>query len=56
MVPLNSSLMLQSVQVEVNEINLITKRNRIPHTDTAVQYKLVIHFFSDMKCAILSAF
>ena len=42
MVPLNSSLMLQSVQVEVNEINLITKRNRIPHTDTAV------HFFGDI--------
>jgi len=33
MVPLNS-LMLQSVQVEVNEINLINKRNRIPHTLT----------------------
>jgi hypothetical protein len=27
---------LQSVQVEVNEINVITKSNRIPHTDTAV--------------------
>ena len=47
MVPLNSSLMLQSVQVEVNEKNLITKRNRIPHTDTAV-YSNTGTFFGDI--------